>query len=89
LLLAPSFNEVRKQLAMAYEGLARATLATGHGDIDVAKELLGHSRDAWREAFEQSVGDRRQTARREAVDRLLASLTRSDDQPHVPVSRPR
>ena len=39
-LLAPSFNEVREQLAMSYEGLARVALARPHPDRQEATALL-------------------------------------------------
>ena len=77
LLLAPSFNEVRKQLAISYEGLARAALAEHRPDTQEATQLLAQSVATWREVFGRSVGDRRQASRLKTVEQLLASLVSS------------
>jgi non-specific serine/threonine protein kinase/serine/threonine-protein kinase len=74
---APSFNELRKQLAISYEGLARAALASPHADTRAAAELLTQSAATWREVSARSVGERRQDSRLETVERLLASLPSS------------
>jgi non-specific serine/threonine protein kinase/serine/threonine-protein kinase len=75
LALAPSFNEVRKQLAASYEGLARAALAEPRPDTPAARQLVAQSVTTWRDVFAQSVGDRREASRLEKAETLLASLT--------------
>ncbi|MGQ0736905.1 MAG: protein kinase domain-containing protein [Acidobacteriota bacterium] len=74
LRLAPSFNEVRRQLAISYEGLGRAALAQHRPGSQDAAELLAQSVVTWHEVFGRSVGDRRQAGRLAQVEQLLASL---------------
>jgi eukaryotic-like serine/threonine-protein kinase len=74
LLIAPSFNEVRKQLAISLEGLARAGLADQRPDIGGARTLLKQSQDTWRDVFARSVGDDREAGRQATIDALIASL---------------
>ena len=74
LLLAPSFNEVRKQLAISLEGLGRAALAEPRPDRAEAQRLVGQAIATWRDVFARSVGDRREAGRLGAAEQLLASL---------------
>ena len=74
---APSFNELRKQVANAYEGLARVAITRGGSHAAEARALVEKSAATWREVAARGTGDRRDAARAEAVDRLLASLSRS------------
>jgi hypothetical protein len=74
LAIAPSFNEVRKQLAVAQEGLARASLARGHAYASHARPLLSQSLDTWHDVATRSSGDVRDTDRVRRVQRLLATL---------------
>lgn len=74
LAVAPSFTELRKELAISYEGLGRTSLAApAAGDSD-ARALLERSLATWDEVFDRSIGDRRQTDRRDQVRGLLSSL---------------
>ena len=72
--MAPSFNEVRKQLAISDEGLARVALALDPAATTEARGLLESSLTTWRDVFTRSVGDRRQAGRMAEVERRLASL---------------
>ena len=74
LSVAPSFNEIRKQLATSYEGLAQASIAqVGYQGSDVYL-LLDKSLATWREAIARSEGDRRHNERLERVERLVVTL---------------
>ena len=73
LALAPSFNELRKELAISYEGLGRASLAAAGTDSDT-RALLERSLATWDEVFDRSIGDRRRADRRDQVRGLLSSL---------------
>jgi tetratricopeptide (TPR) repeat protein len=73
LQLAPSFNEVRKQLAVSFEGLARTMLADPQPDRRAARQFLTQSVATWREVSDRSVGDYRQASRLTAAERLLES----------------
>ena len=75
--VAPSFNELRKQVANAYEGLARVAITRGGSHAAEARALVEKSAATWREVAARGTGDRKDAARAEAVDRLLASLSRS------------
>jgi tetratricopeptide (TPR) repeat protein len=69
---APSFNEVRKELAISYEGLARVAMAQ-HGEASLEVQmLLERSLATWVDVSTRSVGDRRHTGREDAVQRLLS-----------------
>jgi eukaryotic-like serine/threonine-protein kinase len=74
LLLAPSFNEVRKQLAISLEGLGRTALAEPRPDRAEAQRLMAQAIATWRDVFARSVGDRREAGRLETAEQLLASL---------------
>jgi tetratricopeptide (TPR) repeat protein len=74
---APSFNEVRKQLAISYEGLSRAALVERPPAVQDAARLLEQSVAVWRDVSQRSVGDRRHASRSEHVERRLASLRAS------------
>ena len=69
---APSFNEIRKELAISYEGLAHASEAELGEDAPAVRAFLEQSRDAWAEVSARSVGDRRHTRREDDVKRLIA-----------------
>jgi non-specific serine/threonine protein kinase/serine/threonine-protein kinase len=73
LQLAPSFNEVRKQLAMSLEGLGRTMLAEPQPDTRAARQFLTAGIATWRDVFARSVGDRRQAGRLAAAEKLLQS----------------
>lgn len=77
LAVAPSFNEVRKQVANAYEGLARVAFARGGSHAAEARVLLERSAETWREVAARSAGDRKDAARAAGVERLLASWSAS------------
>ena len=70
---APSFNELRKQLALAYEGLARAALAL-RPDDPRAIERLRAAVAVWRDVRARSVGDRRQEEHIHEVEARLVAL---------------
>ncbi len=76
LVRAPSFNEVRKQLATSQEGLARTALSDPRRRAE-ARDLLMQSAATWREVFTRSVGDERQVSRLAEVERLVAALSAS------------
>ncbi len=73
LALAPSFNELRKELAISYEGLAQTSAAAaGPGSSDF-RLMLERSLAAWNDAFEHSIGDHRESDRRDRVRALVAA----------------
>jgi non-specific serine/threonine protein kinase/serine/threonine-protein kinase len=75
LAIAPSFNELRKELAISYEGLAQTSdAAAGPGTSEV-QLMLERSLAAWNEVFERSIGDHRESDRRDRV-RALVEATR-------------
>jgi tetratricopeptide (TPR) repeat protein len=78
LLLAPSFNEMRRQLAISFEGLAMAALAERGPDHADTRETLAQSVATWRDVFGRSVGDRRHYGRLERLERLPASRISSN-----------
>ena len=56
LAVAPSFTELRQELAIGYEGLGRTSLAApAAGDSD-ARALLERSLATWDEGFDRSIG---------------------------------
>ena len=69
---APSFTQVRKQVAVAEEGLARATVARG-GSADEARSMLTHSAETWREVVRRSSGDARSLDQLTRIEQRLAS----------------
>jgi len=73
---APSFNEVRKQLAIALQGLARASLALGGDRAKQARHFLDQSLNTWREVASRNAGDLRDTDALARAERLLATLPR-------------
>ena len=79
LAVAPSFNEVRKQVANAYEGLARVALLGGPSHMERADALLGKSSETWREVAAASTGDQRGADRAAGVQRLLESVSSQRD----------
>jgi non-specific serine/threonine protein kinase/serine/threonine-protein kinase len=74
LRVAPSFNELRKQLARAEEGLARVAMLRGRANTVEARQLLERSLHTWREVQARSAGDRQDTDQPQRVRSLLASL---------------
>jgi tetratricopeptide (TPR) repeat protein len=56
---APSFTQVRKQLAIAEEGLAKAAFARVGASADEARAMLKRSAETWREVVSRSSGDAR------------------------------
>ena len=79
LAVAPSFNELRKELATSYEGLARTALAAGGPDIADARLMLEQSLAVWNDVLTRSIGDRRQADRPDRVRELLSSLPADGD----------
>lgn len=69
---APSFTQVRKQVAVAEEGLARAALIDGADHAAEARSILKRSAEAWREVVLRSAGDQKSI---EELQRLEARLT--------------
>lgn len=69
---APSYNEVRKSLAVSYEGLAHTAEAELGEEAPAVRAFLKQSRDTWADVSARSVGDRRHVPREEAVKRLIA-----------------
>ncbi len=70
---APSFNELRKQLALSHEGLARAALALRPDDARAAERLRA-AVAVWRDVRARSVGDRRQEEHIHEVEARLLAL---------------
>jgi non-specific serine/threonine protein kinase/serine/threonine-protein kinase len=70
---APSFTQVRKQVAVAEEGLARAALARGGTHAGTAGALLARSAATWREIVARSSGDESSTRQLARVEALLAA----------------
>ena len=81
LALAPSFNELRKELAISYEGLARTSIAAAGADTADARVMLERSLAAWNEVFARSIGDHRQSHRQARVRKLLASTSATHHPP--------
>jgi non-specific serine/threonine protein kinase/serine/threonine-protein kinase len=73
LALAPSFNELRKELAISYEGLARTTIAEDPNQTGREQALLARSLATWDDVFARSVGDRRHQERQAHVRSLIES----------------
>jgi non-specific serine/threonine protein kinase/serine/threonine-protein kinase len=69
---APGYNEVRKSLAVSYEGLAHTVEAELGENAPAVRAVLEKSRDTWAEVSARSVGDRRHVPREEAVKQLIA-----------------
>jgi tetratricopeptide (TPR) repeat protein len=76
LAIAPSFNEIRKELAISYEGLANTAAAEQGSKAPDVQRQLERSALTWREVFAQSVGDHRQRDRRNRVEKRLEALPR-------------
>jgi eukaryotic-like serine/threonine-protein kinase len=74
LTAAPSFNQLRKQVAMAEEGLARVALAREGERSLRGHRLLEQSARTWREVASRSSGDRKDADRPARVDHRLAAL---------------
>jgi non-specific serine/threonine protein kinase/serine/threonine-protein kinase len=74
LAVAPSFNEIRKELAISYAGLADTSAAEHGSDAADVRQLLERSAETWRDVFAHGVGDHRERDRRERVEKRLASL---------------
>ena len=76
LKMAPSFNEIRKELAISYAGLADTSAAQQGANAEDVRRLLEKSATTWREVFAHSVGDHRQRDRKDRVEKRLVSLLR-------------
>jgi non-specific serine/threonine protein kinase/serine/threonine-protein kinase len=74
LAVAPSFNEMRKQLAQACEGLARTTLTRDPGGATAARRLLERSLQTWEHVLSDGPGDLRERDRPARIRALLAGL---------------
>lgn len=74
LAVAPSFNQLRRELAVSYEGLASAAAVRLGERSPQVRTLLEKSAAIWRDVFARSIGDRRQMDRRARVEALLAAL---------------
>ncbi len=74
LRVAPSFNELRKQLAFADEGLARVALLQGRANAAEARTLLQRSLRTWQDVQAHSSGDRQDTGQPQRLQSLLDSL---------------
>ena len=74
LRVAPSFNELRKQLAKSKEGLARVALAGSAKHPAEARRLLEESLRTWQDIQARSPGDRQDADQPSRVQSLLASL---------------
>jgi tetratricopeptide (TPR) repeat protein len=70
---APSFNELRKQVARSDEGLGRAAMLTSGGEA-VARSHLERSLQTWQEFLTHSAEDQRDAAAPPRVQTLLSSL---------------
>jgi hypothetical protein len=64
---APSYTQVRKQVAIAEEGLARAALRRGG-----ASSMLKQSAATWREVLSRSVGDSWSAEELARIESLIA-----------------
>ena len=74
LRVAPSFNELRKQLARSQEGLARIALANGSKGILGVRQLLEESLRTWRDVQARASEDRQDGDQEARVKGLLAAL---------------
>jgi len=70
---APSFAQVRKQVALAEEGLARAAILRDSVDAAGAKAMLEQSAGTWREIVSRSPTDRTSLQQLARVEALIAS----------------
>jgi non-specific serine/threonine protein kinase/serine/threonine-protein kinase len=70
---APSHQQVRKQVAIANEGLARAALL-GHREVPAARVFLERSAQVWREILASGSGDLKDADRAAEVQRQLREL---------------
>jgi len=75
LRIAPSFNELRKQLAKADEGLARVALLGGTDSTSNARRLLEESLRTWQDVQSRASGDFEDADQPLRVQGLLASLS--------------
>jgi non-specific serine/threonine protein kinase/serine/threonine-protein kinase len=74
LTAAPSFNELRKEVARAEEGLGRVGLTLRPAAIDAARSHLESSLRIWHDILARGPDDRRAISAPERVRRLLDSL---------------
>jgi len=75
LRVAPSFNELRKQLAKADEGLARVALLAGTDSLTDARGLLEESIRTWQDVQSRASGDLENADQPMRLQGLLASLS--------------
>jgi tetratricopeptide (TPR) repeat protein len=78
LVTAPSFTQVRKQVAIAEEGLARAALIEGGGHASDARALLERSADSWRAVVSHSAGDHKSIEELQRIESRLIAGTVSE-----------
>jgi len=71
---APSFNQLRRQLAHAEEGLARALLARGPGNVAEGRKLLERSLRTWDQILAVGPSDVRDNDRPAQIREQLARL---------------
>jgi eukaryotic-like serine/threonine-protein kinase len=72
---APSFTQVRKQAAIADQGLARCLLLSGSDRIGEARQLLRRSMRTWQEISGSAELDSRDAERPQQVQHLLERIS--------------
>lgn len=83
---APSFNELRKQLAQAYEGLARTALARDPGGATAARHLLERSLRTWEHVLSYGPTDLREKDRPASIRARLAALSAPREPAEMPAT---
>jgi hypothetical protein len=71
---APAFTEMRKELAISYANLARATIAHVGADAPEVRTLLEQCRATWAEVAARGVGDHRRAPREEDARKLVGEF---------------
>ena len=74
LAIAPSFNEIRKELAISYEGLADAAAAQQGANAPDVRRLLEKSATTWREVVAPQRGRTPPARSQNSYEKRLASL---------------
>jgi non-specific serine/threonine protein kinase/serine/threonine-protein kinase len=74
LRIAPSFNELRKQLAKSQEGLGRVALASSSKPTAAVRQLLEESLHTWQEVQARASEDRQDADQASRVQGVLAAL---------------
>jgi tetratricopeptide (TPR) repeat protein len=70
---APSYTQVRKQVALAEEGLARSATVRGGPHAASAAAMLIHSAGTWREILSRSSADTASARQLERIEALIAA----------------